>query len=173
MSGPKQITRAKSLYNAGDKRPVTETDLDTVTVKAGVPVSIWQRQMNQDQLGWFGHGSHVREIAEAFIYAQVVATGNGAGTAGDPIEGELVARIRDSDDNHTLAEVTIDTLGELADAKSESRTDRPVLEALDPYAKPGRLLDFAIVSTSASDGYEIDNTAGNSDVRLYYSLLSN
>lgn len=162
------LQREPDLYNRGDKRPVFAGDLESATVKAGTEVTVFQKQVPDDKIAWFGHGSHQRSVAEAFIFADLDASGNGTGTAGDPIEGELVAAVLDSEQRRVLASTTIDSLGELADAKADERTERPVMEALAPYAKPGRYLEFRVRSASSSDGYEID-TSGSS-ARLYYTF---
>ena len=162
------LVRATSLYNSGDKRTIFAEDFMQETVKAGNEITIWEKEIANDKIGWFGHGSHVRDVAEAFAYANIVASGNGSGTAGDAIEGELVLAIVDSEQRRVLRDVTLDNLGELADAEADERTERPVQEALKPYAKPGRYLELRIMSTSGTDGYEVDPSA--SDARLYYTV---
>jgi len=162
------LVRAPELYNRGDKRTIFAEDLMAETVKAGNEVTVWEEEIANDKIAWFGHGDHRREVAEAFAYADVVASGNGAGAAGDSIEGELILAIVDSEQRRVLRDVTLDNLGELADAESDERTERPVMEALKPYGKPGRYLELRIMSTSSTDGYEVDPTA--SAARLYYTV---
>jgi len=162
------LVRAPELYGRGDKRPIFAENLMQTEVKQDTEVTVWEEEIANDKIAWFGHGSHVKELAESFIYANLVASGNGAGTAGDPIEGELVAAIVDSEQRRVLRDITVDSLGELADAESSDRTDRPRSEALKPYGKPGRYLEFRVVSAAASDGYEIDPSA--SSARLYYTV---
>lgn len=162
------LTRRPDLYNRGDKRTIFAEDFEQETVKADTEVTVWEKEVANDKIAWFGHGSHVREIAEAFAYCNLVASGNGAGAAGNAIEGELVLAVVDSEQRRVLRDVTLDNLGELADAENDERTERPVMEALAPYAKPGRYLELRVVSTSSSDGYEIDPSASSS--RLYYTV---
>lgn len=164
----RDLVRATGLYQRGDKRPVVAGDLDADTMKAGTEVTVWDKQVPDDKIGFFGAGPHQKTIAEAFIGLDVVASGAGTATAGDAIEGELIAAVVDSEQRRVLASTTVDSLGQLRDALSEERTDRPVLEALAPYAKPGRYLEFRIRATSASDGNEIDPSASSGT--LYYSL---
>lgn len=161
-----EIQRDTSLYGAGNKRSITASALNNVAVKAGTEVTIWSKQMPNDKVAWFGHGSHVREVAEAFVYAELLANGNGAGTDGDAIEGELVLAITDSDQRRVLASTVFDSLGELADAFADDRTNRPVMEAMSPYAKPGRHIELRVRADQNCDGYEV---ASDSNVRLYYS----
>lgn len=164
---PATLERNQALYDQGDKHPVGAGDLDQDTVKVDTEVTVFQEEILEGEVAWFGAGSHEREVAEAFIFASLVASGAGAGTAGDPITGDLMAVITDSRGKRVLAETTVDSLGELADAEADSRTDRPIQEALGPYAKPGRHLEFRVVADAASDGMEIDPAA--SSARLYYS----
>ena len=162
------LTKDPRLYSRGDKRPVRAGDLDQETIKAGTAVTVFSKQVPDDKIGWFGHGPFERKIAEAFIYADLVASGGGSGTAGDSLRGTLEARIMDSEQRRELASVTIDELSQLADAKSDERTERPVMAALAPFAKPGRYLEFVIRADSSTDGYELD--PGASAAVLYYTF---
>jgi hypothetical protein len=163
---PRELEDAEGLYGRGSKFTVRAGDLEQATLGQN-ETTIWAEQVPQDKHAWFGHGPEVRDYAKAFIYATLVASGNGSLNAGDPIEGELVAAITDSEQRRVLASVTIDDLGELADAETSDRTQRPVMNALGPYAKPGRHLEFRILPASGSVGAEVDPSA--SSARLYYS----
>jgi hypothetical protein len=164
-----QLYRETDLYNRGSKEPISSSDLDTETVKANTEVTIWSKQVNQDQVLFHGHGSHVRDVAEAFAYLDLVATGNGSGTDGDPINGKLVLAITDSDQRRVLRSITFDELDELRDAASENRSERPIEEAHAPFARPGRFLELRVEADTASDGYEIDPT--DSSGRLWYTRI--
>lgn len=153
---PREIRRARGWYDVGDKEPINAGDLDTVTLKADTEVTVWSKQVAQDKRLFHGHGSHVRDIAEAFIGMDLLASGNGAGADGDEINGKMVLAITDSDQRRVLASTTIDSLSQLRDALAETRTDRIVEEAMGPYAKPGRHLELRIEATSGSDGVELD-----------------
>ena len=166
---PDQLYREPKLYNRGSKEPISAVDLDTETVKANTEVTIWSKQVNQDQVIFHGHGSHVRDVAEAFAYLDLVATGGGAGGAGDNINGKLVLAITDSDQRRVLSSVTFDELDELPDAASENRSERPVEEAMAPFAKPGRFLEVRVEADAASDGYEVDPSASSG--RLWYTRI--
>jgi hypothetical protein len=162
------LTKNSDLYPRGDKRPVRAGDCDTETVKSGTTVTIFSKQVPDDKIGWFGHGPYERSVAEAFIYFNAVASGNGSGNDGDAITGTLEARIMDSEQRRILADVTIDELSQLADAESDERTERPVMAALAPFAKPGRYLEFVIRADSTSDGHEFDPV--DSTGVLYYTF---
>lgn len=159
------------LFDHGQKRSVTAAALEKRTLTAGQENTVWAKQVQQDKKLFGGHGRSVRDYAEAFIHAKLVASGNGDGTAGDIIDGDLVIAITDSDQRRVLESHTVGNLGDLADAVDDSRTDRPVMAALAPFAKPGRHLEFRILPDAGSDGVELDPDA--SDARLYYSEVSN
>jgi hypothetical protein len=162
------LTKDQRLYGRGDKRPVRANDLINATLSAGAPITVWEKQVPDDKIGWFGHGPFAREVAEAFIYLSLVASGNQAGTAGDNLTGSLEARILDSEQRRVIADITIDELSQLADAEADERTDRPVMAALAPFAKPGRYLEFAVRADSNSDGKEVDSSASSGV--LYHTL---
>lgn len=162
------LVKSSGLYGRGDKRPIRTTQMDTATLSENTPEVIWEKQVPDDKIGWFGHGPYERTVAEAFIHFVAVASGNGSGTAGDALTGSLEARIVDSEQRRVLASVTIDELSQLADAESEERTERPVLAALAPYAKPGRYMELAIRADSDSSGKEFD--PDESTGVLYHTL---
>ncbi|MFC3476112.1 hypothetical protein [Halobacterium litoreum] len=163
---PADLRPDPRYFNIGEKKTVTSDDLQQVTIGEN-ETTIFSKMVPGDKVAWFGHGQEDREYAKAFIYADLVASGNGTGTAGDAIEGELVAVYTDSEQRHVLASTTVDSLGELSDAKADTRTDRPVFEAHGEHANPERHLEFRILPNSASTGMEIDPSA--SEARLYYS----
>lgn len=164
----RDLTRSPELYARGDKRPVRAGEFDQDTVSEGTEVTVFAKQVPDDKIGYFGHGSHVRDVAEAFVDLDLDASGNGAGNAGNPITGELVAAIVDSEQRRVLASKTIDDLSQLADATNEERSDKPVMEAMAPFAQPGRYLEFRVRADSNADGYEIDPSASSGT--LYYSF---
>ena len=168
---------ARGLVGIGDPKPLNADDLDNVTVKAGSEVTIYSKQVNNDKVLFWGHGGKDRRSADTkFRFADLVATGNGQGADGDSITGDLIAAITDSDQNRVLRSVTLGDLGELADAADDDRTERPVMFALAPYAKPGRYIELRVRAKPSSDGYELDNTenAGtDSTFRAWYSEVSN
>lgn len=168
---PRELTHDPTYRNTGDKEPIPVGEFDQDTVKAGSEVTFWAKQVGQDQVLWHGHGREDREYAEAFIGLDVVASGNGTGTAGDAIDGKLVLAITDSDQRRVLASATLDTLQQLRDTLAESRTDRIIEAILGPYAKPGRHLEVRIDADPSSDGAEVDPSASSGN--LYYTRVSN
>lgn len=159
--------RLAGYAQRGDKQIINAGDLDQETLKAGTEVTVWSQQVPGDKVAWWGHGVEQRDYAKAFTFLDLVASGNGTGTAGDAIEGNLVAVYTDSQQERVLAETTVDALGELADAKDDKRTDRPIFEAHGPHAKSDRYLELRVVAASGSDGVEVDPSASSG--RTYYT----
>jgi hypothetical protein len=169
MPGATTLSRYQDWYDFGNKKPIKASAMDQKTVVVGTEITVWAKQVAQDEILLHGHGSHLRDIAEAFIGLDMVASGNGAGRAGHPIEGDVVLAITNSDQTRVLADVALDSLSQLRDSLSESRTERIIEELLAPYAKPGRHLEVRIRADSGSDGYEVDPSASSG--QLYYTQI--
>lgn len=153
----------------GDKQSIKAEHLEAATLRSGDDITVYREKRPDDKLQWFGHGDDDRmNGSTAFKYADLVASGNGSGTAGDQIEGELIAAITDSD-GRVLAERTIGDLDTLADAAQDNRTERPPMPALAPYLTQGRYMELRINADQASDGVELDPT--NSSQRVWYSQI--
>ncbi|SFH07472.1 hypothetical protein SAMN04488063_0097 [Halopelagius inordinatus] len=165
------------LIDTGNARPLNADDLDAETLKADTEVTVYSKEVANDKLLFWGAGGKNRQSADTkFMFADLVASGAGTGTAGDPIRGELLAAITDSDQNRVLEWVSLGDLSELSDARNDDRTDRPVMYALAPYAKPGRHIELRVRASSSSDGVEVDNTENPgtaSSARFWYSEVSN
>ncbi|RDZ41606.1 hypothetical protein C5B89_06600 [Haloferax sp. Atlit-47N] len=153
----------------GDVRPIRGSDLDQETLKAGAEVTVYREKVPQDKDLWFGAGGKDRASADSSpMHADIVASGNGSGTAGDTIGGTLYAAITDSD-GRALYTRKLGDLELLSEFASESPTERPLMYSLAPYAMPGRFVEFRIDADANSDGKEIDPAASN--VMLYRSAL--
>lgn len=168
---PRELEKAPQWYNVGSRQPIAAEDFDQDTVKAGTEVTVWSKKVNQDQVLFHGHGPEAREFASAFTSLDLVASGNGAGNAGDDIQGDVVLAIMDSEQKRVLASTVLDSLDQLRDAAAEDRTKRIVEMAMGPYAKPGRHLVVRIDAANSTDGYEIDPAASSGN--LYYTKVSN
>ena len=164
------------LLDVGNAKPLDASDLQNATVKAGSEVTVYAKQVPNDKELFWGHGGKNRQAADTkFMFANLVADGTGDGNDGDPIIGDLIAAITDSDQKRVLASVTLGALGELADALDDDRTERPVMYALAPYAKPGRHIELRVQAKASCDGYKIDNTENpgtDSSARLWYSEVN-
>lgn len=152
-----------------DKKAIKAAHLSTETLRDGDDVTVYREKRPDDKLQWFGHGGKDKRSGNvAHKYAELVASGGGTGTAGDAIEGELIAAVTDSD-GRVLAERTVGDLDTLAAAASDARTERPTMAALAPYLTQGRYMELRINADAASDGVELDTA--NSSQRVWYSQV--
>jgi PHD/YefM family antitoxin component YafN of YafNO toxin-antitoxin module len=159
------------LYDKGDPETVDASDLEQTEVRAGTEVTVWSRQINNDERGFHGYGPYERSEAESFAGLDVVASGNGAGTADEDINGTVILAITNSNQNRVLASTSFKSLNQLRDALQERRTDRIRQPSMAPYAKPGRHLEVRIDADAASDGYEIDPSGSSG--QLHYAIVDN
>lgn len=164
-----QLSRYPEWYMAGDKVPIDAADFEQDTLKAGTEVTVYSREVNQDEILLHGHGPHQRDQAEAFVGLDLVASGNGTGNAGDDIQGQVILAITNSDGTRVKADKEFDSLAQLRDSLAESRTDRIVEELMVPYAKPGRNIEVRVRAASGSDGVEVDPSASSGN--LYYTQI--
>lgn len=158
------------LAGRGDKETVRPSQFGQETLSADNEVTVWSEEVKQDQALYHGFGVRERSYAEAFVGLDLVATGNGTASGGDPIKGDVVLAVTDSEQRRVLASVTFEGLGELRDSLAEVRSDRIVEPAMAPFAQPGRHLEIRIDADPDSDGAELDPDA--SDGKLYYGQIT-
>lgn len=161
MSG--EITHTEDLAQMGSPTIRRVRDWQQATLRAGDDVTVYREKMPDDKIAFPGHGGTNKMVGKvAYLYAELLASGNGAGTAGDPIEGELIECITDSDgrivDNN---ERTVGDLENLAEAANDPRTERPNHPIAEPGAKPGRYIEYRVVPDESVDGYELDPDASS------------
>jgi hypothetical protein len=166
---PEQLYYDGRLVGEGSKESIRANELDQDTVKVDTEVTVFQERVNDDQVLYHGYGDDERNQAEAFVGLDLVASGNGAGTAGDPISGDLVLAITDSEGRRVLASRTFEDLDELRDSLTETRSDRVIEPAQAPVATSGRQLELRVEADADSDGFEIDPDA--SDGKLYFGEI--
>jgi len=118
---------------------------------------------------FWGFGPRNRASADAsFAYAEMLADGSGTGTDGDQISGKLRLAVVDSTGDDLRRRVFGD-LDDLADAKADSRTDRPMMAELQPVASEDKSLALQVKVDSAQDGVVVGQ---DSNVKLHYGLYS-
>jgi hypothetical protein len=169
---PQQLSYDQRAAGAGSKESIRAGDLDQDTLKGGEEVTVFSKQVNDDQALYHGYGVRSREFAEAFVGLDLVASGNGTGAAGDKIDGDVVLAVSDSEGDRVLASTTFESLEELRDSLDESRSDRivePAHTADGDIAGAGRRLEIFIEADASSDGYEIDPSASSG--KLYYGKI--
>lgn len=166
-----QLTHDPSLTHAGERKSVKASHMESSTLNAGNGITVFSTSVPADKEYYWGFGGLDRQSGRtANIYADLVASGNGTGTAGDAIQGDLEAVITDSEGRDVKGRYNIMDLETLADFAGSSPTERPLLEVLGPGAREDLHIELQIVADSASDGVEVD--PGASSARLYYTELS-
>jgi len=166
MADKLQHSRELAQYDV-DKKPVKASAMEQTTLRAGDDVTVLREKRPDDKTQFWGHGGKTRDYGNlAHKFADLVASGNGTGTEGDQIEGDIIVAITDSD-GRILAERQVGDIDTLAAAANDSRTERPLMPSYAPYLKQGRYREVIINADSASDGVELDPSA--SSARLWYS----
>lgn len=156
------------IADAGTKKSIKDSDMTGATLNAGNQVTVWSEQVPADKLYAHGYGSDSRNNGRtSYIYADLVASGAGTGSAGDSIGGDLELVVTDSQQKDVLARYSLGDIQSLRDAASESRTDRPTHPALAPLAQEDRHLEIRVTADAGSDGVVVDPSA--SDARLFYT----
>jgi len=119
--------------------------LDNATLQAGEWITIWSDMVAADTVEFWGFGPRNRKAANAsFAYCELVASGNGDGAAGDNIDkGQLRFAIVDSTGDDVRRR-TYGDLGDLTDAQSDSRTERPMNAELQPGASEDKKLELQV-----------------------------
>lgn len=137
------------------------------TLRQGQKIVVYDEKVPSDKTRWFGYGLEGLPMGVARMYAELVASGDGAGSAGDAIEGDVRVRVTDSTGDNIIASRELGDLGTLADAANDERTERPKLPALGPGGSGDRRLQVVINADEPSDGVQIDPT--ESQARFWYT----
>lgn len=157
------------LYPNSQPQFIRGADLDSVTLQSGEWITIWSSTVKADTVEFFGFGPRNREASDAsFAYAELLADGSGTGNDGDQISGQLRLAITDSTGDDIRRRVYGD-LDDLADAKSDSRTERPMMAEVQPAASQDKSLELQVKVDSGDDGEVV---ASDSNVKLHYGLFS-
>lgn len=155
-------------YDQGQHVTVTSGDLKQVELGEN-DTTIYADEIPQDKRLHHGHGGEERDHARAkFWKMELVASGNGAGTAGDVIDaGDLIGVITDSKQRRVEVDGRLESIGELQEAVTDDRTDRPMVPAQAPRGSPGKFLEYRVDVPAKYVGYEVDPAA--STARLYHT----
>lgn len=162
------LTKNSTLAAAdADKKSIKGGQLNQATVREGDDVTLYRERRPDDKTQWFGHGGENRMSGNtAHKYADLVASGDGSGTEGDQLQGDIIVAITDSD-GRILAERQFGDSQELADAADDARTERPTQPAVGPVLGQGRYAEVIFNADAESDGAEVD--PANSTARVWYS----
>lgn len=165
-----QLYDEARLYRAGNRRIVTESDLQNSTLAEGEEITVYSKQVPEDKKYFWGFGPENRDRASGFIYGKFLASGSGTNTDGTVISNaEVVLAVTDADQRRVEASRVIATTGELNESQSEARSDQYVLPAQAPVAGPGKYLEIRLRALDGTAGGS--EVASDSDVQLVFGEL--
>lgn len=150
---------------------IDEAELQNKTLQAGEEITVWSTQVPADKAYVWGFGPDNRNAGNSnYIYAEFLASGNGTGADGDVIrDADVVVAVTDSTQEDTLGKRALGpTAGNLADAKADDPTERPILPELYKGASEDRHLELRLRARSGADGIEVAN---DSDIDLGYGRV--
>lgn len=144
-------------------------DLDNVTLQSGEWITIWSDEVKAGTLQFWGFGPRNRDASDAsFAYCELLADGTGTGADGDAISGKVRLAVQDATGDDIRRRVYGD-LDDLADAKDDSRTDRPMMPEVQPAASQDKSLALQVKVADGDDGEVV---ASDSNVKLHYGLFT-
>lgn len=152
-------------------KQIDEANFNGRALQAGEEITIWSTQVPADKAYVWGFGRDDRDAGDAnYIYAELLADGGGTGTAGNTIrDAELVVAITDSTEEDTLAKTTLGPdAGDLADAKADNRTERPIFPEHAPGVTEDKYLQLRVRARTGADGKIVGT---NSDVKVGYGTV--
>lgn len=153
------------------KKRVTAGDLNQQTLQAGNEITIYADKVPADKLYHWGYGFRDRQASEtSFVFADLVASGNGTGNAGDNISGQLVLAVTDSTQEDVLAREYFDSLEDLRESETAALSERLMMPERQPAASEDRHLELRVVADGSSDGVEVDPSA--STAQINYGTVS-
>lgn len=169
MSG--DLMPAYQFGAAVSPQRIDEDELMQNTLVQGNEIVIWEEQVPADKAFVWGSGPDSRQAGSAnYSYAEFLANGSGTGTDGNVIrDAEVFLAITDSTGEDTLAKTALTPdAGDLADAKADDRTERPVIPEHKPYASEDRVIQIRLKAGSDADGKIVGK---DSDVHLGYGRV--
>jgi len=150
---------------------IDEADINGKTLQAGEEITIWSDQVPADKAYVWGYGPDSRQAGNAnYVYAEFLESGAGSGVDGTVIQdADVVVAVTDSTQEDTLAKTTLGPdAGDLADAKADNRTDRPVFPEHAPGATEDKHIELRLRARSGADGVVVGN---DSDVHIGYGTV--
>jgi hypothetical protein len=150
---------------------IDEANINDRALQAGEEMTIWSTSVPADKAYVWGYGRDSRDSGDAnYIFAEFLESGSGTGVDGNVIrDAEVVIAITDSTGEDTLAKTTLGPdAGDLADAKADQRTERPILPEHAPGATEDKRLELRLRARSGADGVVVGN---DSDVHIGYGQV--
>jgi hypothetical protein len=161
-------------YQFGNRvspKQIDEADINDRALQAGEEITVWSTSVPADKAYVWGYGRNSRDAGDAnYVYAEFLADGSGSGTDGNTItDAEVVVAITDSTQEDTIAKTTLGPdAGDLADAKADPRTERPIVSEHAPGATEDKHLEIRLRARSGADGKVVGN---DSDVHIGYGTV--
>jgi hypothetical protein len=150
---------------------IDEANINDRALQAGEEITIWSIPVPADKGYVWGYGRDSRDAGDAnYVFAEFLADGSGTGTDGDVVrDAEVVVAVTDSTEEDTLAKTTLGPdAGDLADAKADARTERPIFPEHRPGGTEDKYLQLRLRARSGADGVVIGN---DSDVHIGYGSV--
>lgn len=157
------------FYPNSSPQFINGSDLTKATLQKDEWITVWSDEVQAGTVQFWGFGPQNREAADAsFAYAELLATGGGTGTDGDQISGKVRLAVTDATGDDIRRREYGD-LDDLADAKSDTRTERPMMPELQPAASQDKSLELQVKVADAQDGVIVGT---DSNVKLHYGLFT-
>jgi hypothetical protein len=150
---------------------IDESDINDKTLQAGEEITVWSIDVPADKAYVWGYGPNNRDAGNAnYVFAEFLADGAGTGNDGNVIrDAEVVVALTDSTQEDTIAKTTLGPdAGDLADAKADNRTERPIFPEHGPGATEDKHLELRLRARSGADGVVVGN---DSDVHIGYGSV--
>lgn len=159
----------KSKAKRGSQKTWTQEDLNLVTVFSDTYRDVLDRRSTESAKFYLGQGARSRDDPNAgYFYANFLASGNGAGTDGANINGEVRFVVYADSENEVPIVGDTYNLRDLREAANDDRTERPVLPLQLPGAGKDKAIAVQIKTNDASDGMEV---APDSNVLIPYTQI--
>jgi hypothetical protein len=148
---------------------INGADLDNATLQSGEWIEIWSSTVQAGTVQFWGFGPNNREHSDAsFSYMELLADGSGTGNDGDQISGKVRLTVKDATGDDIRRREYGD-LDDLADAKADNRTERPMMPEVQPAASQDKSLSLQVKVASGDDGEVV---ASDSNVKFHYGLYT-
>lgn len=163
------VDRGESSPGAVDYFQAGDLNDKTLDEDRFVPVIV--EEGDKSNFLFHGYGSPSRQDGNTgYFYADIKTTNDG-GSTNEDLNGKVRFEVyNDADQEDPKAFSHTYNAQDLKEAKSESRTDRPVLPLQSPGASDDQTIVVSVRVASGQDGYDVDSSA--SDIHIPYSKVT-
>lgn len=172
---PRNLNEVKNEEKAkrGTRQTFTEDNISSATtVFEDTYRDLLRKQSTESAKFYLGHGMRSRDDPNlGYMYAELHATGNGSGAAGDDVDGTFRFIVyADSEREVPIVGPSQDSR-DMRDAVSANRTERPALPLNLPGAGKDKEIAVQFQAASGSDSVEVDGAQTNDDVLIPYTQI--